>query len=84
MSAKAPYEKYQPPVYPSIGVLVRHGLALTWLVVLACLAAGALASLLLGNWLALAVSIPVAALAYLLLKSYVEVLTIIADTLMPR
>jgi len=72
------------PTYPVVNFLVRNGMILSILIsVLPILAALYLA---LAGWspLMLVVGIGAAVVVGILLASYVEVLRIIADTLMPR
>ena len=72
------------PTYPVVNFLVRNGMILSILIsVLPILATIYLA---LAGWspLMLVVGIGAAVVVGILLASYVEVLRIIADTLMPR
>lgn len=74
----------QPPSYPAIRFLVTRGDLLAAVAALApvCLGLWALAVGFAWPWMALALG--AGALLWLVLRSYVEVLRILADTLMPR
>ncbi len=77
-------EPYRAPSYPLVSFLVRHGVRCAILVGLLPLVAAA--ALTIAGWSAvvLGVAIVVSVVLTVLLLSYVEVLRIIADTLMPR
>lgn len=74
----------QPPSYPAIRFLVTRGDLLAVVAALApvCLGLWALAAGFAWPWMALALG--AGALLWLVLRSYVEVLRILSDTLMPR
>lgn len=73
-----------PPSYPAIRFISTWGDALAIIVALACAAIGVYAVCAGFHWLAGAVGVAAGALLWLVLRSYVEVLRILADTLMPR
>ncbi len=75
---------YNQPVYPVVQFLLRYGSMLSIGVGILPLL-GVAVGVLLGAplWIVLP-GIVVSALIWLLLKSYVEVLAIIADTLLPK
>jgi putative flippase GtrA len=70
--------------YPAVRFVVRHGAIVTWLVP-ALLAAAGLAGLLLhwGPWISLAFLVG-AAVLFCVLRLVVELVQIIADTLLPQ
>lgn len=74
----------QPPSYPAIRLLVEKGGLLAVIVALApvCIGVWALLAGLAWPWMALAIAAGL--LLWLVLRSYVEVLRILSDTLMPR
>jgi hypothetical protein len=70
--------------YPTIALILKWGEPLS-AVLAALLPLGALLLVLQGaSWLVLVAGIVAGAVAYGLLRSYVEVLRVIADTLIPR
>lgn len=77
-------QPHQPPRYPTIRFIVAWGWLLT--------AIAAISPLVIGLWAVLSgypaiwlgVAVVAAVLVWLLVKSYVEVLGILSDTLMPR
>jgi hypothetical protein len=70
--------------YPTIALILKWGEPLS-AVLAALLPLGALLLVLQGaSWLVLVAGIVARAVAYGLLRSYVEVLRVIADTLIPR
>lgn len=75
---------FQPPHYPVVQFLLRWGGALAILVALAPVAA-AVAAIWCGisYWVAPA-GLAAGVVLWLFVKSYVEVLSIIADTLLPK
>lgn len=74
----------QPPSYPAIRFLAAKGDLLAVLVALMPVC-GALWALANGfPWLSMVVAVVAGALLWLILRSYVEVLRILSDTLMPR
>lgn len=76
--------EYVIPSYPVVRFIVRHG---RWIAAAVAVAILALAFYVFTNGggpVTLAVGVGVAVLAVGVILSYVEVLTIIADTLMPR
>ena len=72
------------PSYPAIGFLVRFGGSLAIILGLTPLIAAAMAMVLGGPWWMMPVAIIAAAVLFLLVRSYVEMVRIIADTLLPR
>ena len=70
--------------YPIINLLHRHGKILAAGLAL-CMPLGALALFLTGtSWLALPTGLVAGAVVYVLARSYVELIHIITETLMPR
>lgn len=70
--------------YPTIGLILKWGEPLS-AVLAALIPLGALLFVLQGaNWLVLVAGIVAGGVAYGLLRSYVDVLRVIADTLIPR
>ena len=70
--------------YPTIALILKWGEPLS-AVLAALIPLGALLLVLQGaSWLVLVAGIVAGAVAYGLLRSYVEVLRVIADTLIPR
>lgn len=76
--------EYAPPVYPVIKFLVTRGYALAILLGLIPLAASVWLVSEGGHVAYIAAGAFVGAMLWLVFRSYVEVLRIIADTLMPR
>jgi hypothetical protein len=75
---------YQPPRYPVIGFLVRRGVGIAVAIALLALAAALLLGLAWGSlWVAIGGALAAALLLGLLL-SYVEVLRLISDMLLPK
>jgi hypothetical protein len=74
----------QPPSYPAIRFITRWGDALAILIALACAASGIAAVWAGFAWPFGAAGVAAGLLLWLVLRSYVEVLRILADTLMPR
>lgn len=77
-------DPYSPPVYPFIRFIVRFGMYVALACGLLCLGGGALVAHALGSALWLAAGLLVAILVGGAIASYVEVLRIISDTLIPR
>jgi hypothetical protein len=73
-----------PPSYPTIRFLAANGDAIAVLIALAPLCAGiwALTQGIAWPWMVLAVA--AAVVLWVIIRSYVEVLRILSDTLMPR
>ncbi len=70
--------------YPAIRFLLRHGHSLA-IAVAAVIALGGIAAALGGwGWAWLPAGLVLAALAYLMLRSYAEIVQVIAETLLPR
>ena len=70
--------------YPIINLLHRHGTILA-AVLAACMPLGALAFFLAGAaWPVLPIGVVAGAVTYVLARSYVELIHIITETLMPR
>jgi uncharacterized membrane protein len=72
------------PNYPIINFLVRHGHPFAIAVALAPVAAGACLASSGGGWPYGAGGIAAGAVLYVLMKSYVEMVAIIADMLLPK
>jgi hypothetical protein len=75
---------FQPPHYPVVQFQLRWGSAIAILIALAPVAV-AVAAVWCGasSWIVLA-GVAVGGILWLFVKSYVEVLSIIADTLLPK
>jgi hypothetical protein len=72
------------PSYPTLDLLVRHGNAIAWAVALAPALGGVLAWLL-GSSIAYAVAgVAAAAFLFLIMRSYVELVRVIVDMLLPK
>lgn len=74
----------QPPSYPAIRFITRWGDLLAILVAVACVVAGFYAVWLGNAWPFGAAGVGAGLILWLVLRSYVEVLRILGDTLMPR
>lgn len=75
---------HQPPTYPAIRFLATKGNLLAVLVALVPICFGIWALTLGFPWPWVLLAAGVGALLWLVLRSYVEVLRILSDTLMPR
>ena len=76
--------EYKIPTYPVVGFLVRHGVVLSIVLgVLPLIAAGALVASGWAAWM-LALGLGASVVLATLLVSYIEVLRVISDTLMPK
>lgn len=74
-----------PPTYPAIRMINKFGSGLAFLAALAPLAIALWGVVAAGvSWVWFLPAAAVAALLWLVFQSYVEVLRILADTLMPR
>lgn len=70
--------------YPTVGFILRHGKLLA-IVLAALLPLGAAVLLMQGwTWIVLPAGVLLGVVAFGLLMSYVEIIRIIADTLLPR
>lgn len=78
------YEEYKVPTYPVVQFLVRRGLVLAGLLGLMPLLVGLYLTIVGGGWIPVSVGLVAGVLLGGLLISYVEVLKIIADTLIPK
>ena len=72
------------PKYPIINFLVRHGHPFAIAVALLPALAGIWIAFTRGSWLCGAGGIAAGAVVYVLMKSYVEMVAIIADMLLPK
>jgi hypothetical protein len=72
------------PNYPVIHFLVRHGHLFAIAVALLPVAAGACLAISGGGWLYGAGGVAAGGVLYVLMKSYVEMVAIIADMLLPK
>ena len=70
--------------YPMVQALVKYGHALAIVAALACVAGGIAFAVREGVVAYAAVGFAVAALLYVLLKSYTELVSIIADMMLPK
>jgi hypothetical protein len=75
---------FQPPHYPTVQFLLRWGGVLAIGIALAPVAAAAAAIWCGAAWWVAVAAAAVGAVLWLFVKSYVEVLSIIADTLLPK
>ena len=71
-------------VYPTLHFLVRHGNWIAAIVAVSTFILGVVASLVTETAWAIVVCTFASALIYLMLRSYVELVRIIVDMLMPR
>lgn len=74
----------QPPSYPAIRLLAERGDLLAIVIALAPVCFGIWAVAAGYGWLWMVVALLAAAVLWLILRSYVEVLRVLSDTLMPR
>lgn len=74
----------RPPSYPAIKFLASKGDLLAILVALAPICVGVWALATGYGWPWMIAALVVAAVLWLILRSYVEVLRVLSDTLMPR
>ncbi len=70
--------------YPMVDLLVKRGPLVAALIAALPVVAGLVAVLLGAHWLLLVVGVVGGGIAYVLMKSYVEVVAIIADMLLPK
>ena len=70
--------------YPMVDWLIRHGDRFAAGIAIAILAGGLWALVAWGAWLMMAGSVVLAGAAFVLLKSYAELVRIIADMLLPK
>lgn len=71
--------------YPAIAFIVKHGRLLTWVIALLPLLVIALLLHAAGfHWLWSALALAALPLTYLIARSYVELVAIIADMLLPK
>ena len=72
------------PTYPTLDLLVRHGDAIAWIVALAPALGGVLAWVL-GLSIGYAIAgMFVGAFLFLIMRSYVELVRVIVDMLLPK
>ena len=77
-------QQYVPPTYPVLAFIARSGMTVAIVVALVALAAGAWIAYATGLWFFLAAGVAGAIVLGGLLASYVELVRIIMDTLVPR
>lgn len=77
-------QSQRPPAYPAIRFITQWGDALAILVALACVVVGFYLTWLGFAWPVAVAGVAAGLILWLVLRSYVEVLRILADTLMPR
>ena len=70
--------------YPTIKFIVERGNALAWIIGVLPLLGAALLTGLGVHWLILLAGIVASAVVYLLMRSYVELVRVIADMLLPK
>ena len=75
---------FAKPRYPALDLLVRHGDSIAVVIALVPVVAGVSAALAgMPLWVAL-LGLGGGAFSYLLLRSYVEIVRVLVDTLLPR
>ena len=75
---------FQPPHYPTVQFLLRWGSILALVIALLPVAAATAAVWCGAAWWVAPAGLAVGGMLWLFVKSYVEVLSIIADTLLPK
>lgn len=75
---------FKGPTYPVVEFLVAHGVRCAWALALALAIGAVILATSLGFWWVGALGVLVALILLVVLISYVEVLRIIADTLLPK
>jgi len=70
--------------YPTLNFLVKHGKLLPPAVAGAALVAGLLVAVFAAAWWAVPVGVAAAAFLYLIMCSYVELVRVIVDMLLPK
>ena len=70
--------------YPAVELMVKHGAAISLGIAAMPVLAGLLAVAFGAHWLVVPAAIIVAAVVYLLMKTFAELVAIIADMLMPK
>ncbi|MES2534543.1 MAG: hypothetical protein V4632_01595 [Pseudomonadota bacterium] len=78
------YSEYKPPSYPVVAFLVRHGILLSILAGVLPILAGVYFMLSAGSVIALCAGVAGGFFAGGLMLSYIEVLRIVSDTLIPK
>lgn len=69
--------------YPAIRFVIRQGNAMAFVVAAAIVLLGLYIGVAAGQWLTATVVIAVGVLAYLLLRTFAELVDVVADTLLP-
>ena len=69
--------------YPAIRFVIRQGNAVAFVVAAAIVLLGLYIGVAAGQWLTATVVIAVGVLAYLLLRTFAELVDVVADTLLP-
>lgn len=77
-------QDFQTPTYPVVGLAVRYGKPASLVLSVVVAAAAVVAAVHMHLWWLAPVGVVAAAVLMVLLLSYVEVLRIISDTLLPR
>jgi len=72
------------PQYPTVRFLARWGRCFTAIMTLAPVLAGLVVLFYGGSWLWLGAALLVTPVVYLVISSYMELIRIIGDTLLPR
>ena len=75
---------FKGPTYPVVEFLVAQGVRCAWALALIVAVGAVLVALSTGIWWLGALGVALAAILLVVLISYVEVLRIIADTLLPK
>jgi hypothetical protein len=75
---------YQEPTYPTVRFILRHRQMIVGVAALLPLAGALLLTLPDFRWTVLAAAVVAGAISGFLLQSYVEIIRIISDTLLPR
>lgn len=75
---------YQPPHYPVVNFLVKHGKAFAFSISALVPLLGLYLSLRIGDWIYLPIGVVAGGVLLVILKSYMELVHIIADMLLPK
>jgi hypothetical protein len=78
------YSEYKPPSYPVVAFLVRHGVLLSTIIGVLPVLAGVYFMQSAGSAIALCAGVIGGVVAGGLMLSYIEVLRIVSDTLIPK
>jgi hypothetical protein len=70
--------------YPTLNFIIAHGRKIAAALAVAAIAAGVLATLMGASWLWIVAGIVVGAVGYGVARSYVELIQLVTDMLMPK